>query len=350
LRNWVSVCKLCTVDHTVPANQALQLIELVKPWGIAAEQLLSPLQLSERALEEPNARLPIGVQDALLRHARQLTQEPALGVHLGLRRRASMYGFLGFAAMTASSLREAIELAVKFSSVVTTAIALRLVVERDVAALRFEEHADPGDVRDIVHLSLVIGLGQIGQALTGFKQAGNAELAIPRPAYWHRFEHMFQMRFDQPVTQLVFDAAALDLPLVMPDRAGMRLAREQCERALGDLSHAGMIVSRVRGLIANADRFRTLDEVAAGLGVSARTLKRRLAAQHLSFSELVEEERHQRALLLLRSTQLSLEDITERLGYSTVPNFARAFRRWAGVAPGAYRRARADLLATRRSA
>jgi AraC-like DNA-binding protein len=349
LRNGDSVCKLCTVEHTVPASQALQLVELVKSWGISADQLLQPLNLSERALEEPNARLPVRVQDAVLRHARLLTREPALGVHIGLRRRASMYGFLGFAAMTAASLREAIELAVHFSSVVTTAITLRLVVEGDVAALRFEEHDDPGDVRDMVHLSLAIGLGQIGQALTGSKRPGVADLAIARPAYWQRFENMFQIRFDQPVTQLVFQASLLDLPLVAPDRSGMCLAREQCERALADLTHNGMIVGRVRGLIANAERFRTLDEVAACLGVSPRTLKRRLAAQQISFSELVEEERHQRALLMLRSSQLSLEEITERLGYSTVPNFARAFRRWAGVAPGAYRRARVDT-ATRRSA
>ena len=349
MRNADSVCKLYTVEHTVPASQALQLVELVKSWGITADQLLLPLNLSERALEEPNARLPIGVQNSLLAHARLLTREPALGVHIGLRRRASMYGFLGFAAMTAASLREAIELAVRFSSVVTTAVTLRLVVEGEVAALRIEEHADAGDVRDVVHLGLAVGLGQIGQALTGSKRPGVADLAIPRPAYWHRFEHLFDMRFDQPVTQLVFDATSLDLPLVAPDRAGMRLAREQCERALGDLTHNGMIVGRVRGLIANAERFRTLDEVAACLGVSPRTLKRRLAAQQISFSELVEEERHQRALLMLRSSHLSLEDITERLGYSTVPNFARAFRRWAGVAPGAYRRARADT-ATRQSA
>jgi AraC-like DNA-binding protein len=162
---------------------------------------------------------------------------------------------------------------------------------------------------------------------------------MPEPDYAHRFSGLLaHVRYDQPVTQLVFDAKYLDLPLVAPDRAGLRLAREQCERALRDLGLDGGIVERVRSLVAGPQGVRTLEEVAAQLRLSARTLKRRLAAQGVSYSELLERERCQRAQFLLRSSELPLLEITERLGYSTLPNFARAFRRWTGQTPAAYRR------------
>lgn len=325
--------------HAVPGAQVLQLVELLSFWRIEPNVLLAGSGLDATMLEEPEARVPIETMNMLVRRARTLTGEPALGIFLGLRRRVSMYGFLGFAMMSASTLGEALELAVRFSSTISTALVLRLQVEGGLAALRFEEQCDPGDVRDVAVLALIVGLDQIGKALTGCDVPGEAHLAIPRPAYADRFPDLLaHARFDQPVTQLVFDAKHLDQPLVTPDRAGLRLARRQCERALCDLGLDGALLDRVRSLISSPDGVRSLEQVADNLHVSARTLKRRLAAQGVTFSELVDQERRQRAQLLLISSSLSLADITERLGYSTVPNFARAFRRWTGQTPSAYRR------------
>ena len=83
----------------------------------------------------------------------------------------------------------------------------------------------------------------------------------------------------------------------------------------------------------------SLEDVASDLGVSARTLKRRLAARGVAYSSLLEEELRDKALLLLRSSDAAIPAIAERLGYSDVANFARAFRRWTGTTPAAYRRA-----------
>lgn len=57
----------------------------------------------------------------------------------------------------------------------------------------------------------------------------------------------------------------------------------------------------------------------------------------MTFSALIDAERRRRALLLLRSRELSIQQIGERLGYSDVANFTRAFRRWTGKTPSAYR-------------
>jgi AraC-like DNA-binding protein len=325
--------------HSVPGSQVLQWVELLDFWHIDAAELLDGTELSAGKLEEPNVRVPVDVYLQLLRRARKLTGEPALGIFMGLRRRVSMYGFLGFAAMSASSMREVLELAVQFSPLITTALTLSLQVTDDVAALRIEENFDFGDARDMGVFALLVGLSQMAKALTGRDVPGEAHVAMARPAYFDRFENRLNpMRFDQPVTQLIFDRKVLDFPLITPDRAGLRLAREQCERALRELGLDGGIVERVRALVTGPEGVRTLEQVASQLRMSARTLKRRLAAQRLSYSELLERERYQRAQLLLCSSELSLLEITERLGYSTLPNFARAFRRWTGQTPAAYRR------------
>jgi AraC-like DNA-binding protein len=81
---------------------------------------------------------------------------------------------------------------------------------------------------------------------------------------------------------------------------------------------------------------RSLEELARQSHTSVRTLERKLRAQGTCYSELLEQARHHAALELLR-TELGIEAIAARLGYSDAANFTRAFRRWTGESPRAHR-------------
>lgn len=83
----------------------------------------------------------------------------------------------------------------------------------------------------------------------------------------------------------------------------------------------------------------TVGRIAEGLGVSSRTLQRHLADQGVSLRTIVEGSRLELARVLLCKTDLSVQEIAARAGYSTPSGFARAFARWAGLPPRAYRRA-----------
>jgi AraC-like DNA-binding protein len=231
---------------------------------------------------------------------------------------------------------------VRYSPALTSAVSLPLRASGSVAALVVQEHADLGSARDIALLSCLVGLRQFGAALTGRAPKGGAvDLAIPRPAYFTRFSHLLpDVRFDQPCSQLLFTARALDLPLVTPDRLALRVLQEECERALLDLGFDRSLTERVRRLSQLGDGFRSIEQVAEVLHISSRTLKRRLAEHGATYSALVDDERRQQAMMLLDGSRLTLEEISLRLGYSTVPNFSRAFRRWLGCTPGSYRRGR----------
>jgi AraC-like DNA-binding protein len=327
-------------EFYVPAVHAAQLVRLVAHWNVTPGELLSGHGLTEADLESPQGQLPLETMNQLVARARALTGEPGLGFYMGLQTRVSAYGFLGLGIASAGSLGEALELAVRYTRVVTTALSLRLRVEGGLASLIVEEHSDLGDVRDVALISLLVGFGQIGNALTGRELAGTVDLAIPEPPYFYRFAHLApSTRFNQESTQLVFDAADLDLPLAAADPAWLRLAREQCEHLLGQVGLEGTFDARVRRLLPNGDAYRSLEEVAAELLISPRTLARRLAEQGWAFSTLIEQERREKALLLLRSSRYTIKDVTERMGYSTTTNFVRAFRRWTGRTPAAYRRA-----------
>jgi AraC-like DNA-binding protein len=83
----------------------------------------------------------------------------------------------------------------------------------------------------------------------------------------------------------------------------------------------------------------SVQAVASRLGVSARTVDRRLADEGRAFAELRDAVRHERARALLADPALSVAQVAQRLGYRDAANFSRAFRRQAGVPPSEYRRA-----------
>lgn len=328
-------------QHFFRVAHALHLIEVLKRWHVGGDELLEGTGLSRDALSEPRMQLPVPTMVALLERARRLTGEPALGLYTGLHTRATLYGHLGFAVMSASTIREAIEVSIRFGPIVTTALTVRFREDKRVASLIVDEHADFGTVRDIVLISTLVALLQVSRSLTGRElTTSTAEFALPEPSYRARLEVAgLRMRFGRPVNRLTFDARSLDLPYMMADPVAMKLASEQCQRELDSLGLNAGVTERVRALISRPEGgFRGLEEVAATLNRSVRTLKRQLGAEGVSFSSLRDRQLCDRAMDLLRSPDRSLAEIATRVGYSNVTNFERAFHRWTGSTPAEFRR------------
>jgi AraC-like DNA-binding protein len=329
----------------LPGAYSFELVALCGRWNVEPAAVLEGTGLTLDDLKKPETRLPIDVCATLVERARRLTGEPALAFWMGLHMRPSWHGFLGFAAMTASTPREAIEIAERFCLTRTSAFGIACYVEGDVASLVLEERVPLGALREFVVITLLVGIAQIARDVTGQPIRGIAECAFPAPAYAMALlsrpgaDAAGTMVFGKPAHRLVFDASVLDLPLRGADPAAMQLARAQCDRELAAIAETSGFVGHVRSVVATGvEGTPSLEEVAHRMHVSPRTLKRRLATHGASFSAVVEEVRHQRALLLLDDQRLALAEVADRLGYSDVANFTRAFRRWTGQTPAAFRR------------
>jgi AraC-like DNA-binding protein len=328
-----------TRKHTVPAILVRQLVQLVERWQISPDELLAGLVISE-VLVDPLARLPIGVMHDLLERARLLTGEPGLGYHLALQDRVSTYGYIGLAASAAPTVRAVIDLAVQFAPLFSSALSLSLRVEGGRAFVRIDENVDLGSVRDIVLIHLMLGLESLVISLTGRREHGAAEMAIPEPPYQPRFTHLVpRWRFGQPANCFVMAAETLDWPIVAADPGSLELMRATCERALVEREVDESFVQSVRrAIVRESGGTRSLAQVADKMEISQRTLTRRLTEHGAKFSSLVEQVRRDQALLLLRTTTLSVREIARRLDYANSSTFVRAFRSWMEKTPGEYRR------------
>lgn len=321
----------------MPGGYARELVDVCTRFDVRPADLCAGLDLSVESLDDPATRVGLATFTALVRRAEALTGEPGLAYYAGLHTRVSWHGFLGFAAMTAGTIGEALDLAERFSRTRTEAISLVTRIEGGQASVFLEEHVPLGELREFLVTTLFVGLALIGETLVGRPLEGRLDMTHPEPAYFQKFAaavpRLASVRFGQPANRAVFPAESLKLRITSADPAATRLAREQCERELVALGEGAPVVSRVRALL-REDPAATLPLIARRASMSPRTLKRRLAEQGTTFSELIDDARRQKALVLIEDRRLTLDAVAEALGYSDTANFTRAFRRWTGMPPG----------------
>lgn len=114
--------------------------------------------------------------------------------------------------------------------------------------------------------------------------------------------------------------------------------RETCDQLLAELRTASGLASRVSGMLMQSPgRFPDIESIALRLHMTARTLRRKLQAQGVSYQTMLTDVRRQLAISYLRKTRISIEDIAAALGFSDAANFRHAFKKWTGRTPGEYR-------------
>lgn len=325
---------------SIPSIYAAQLVQLTERWNVPRTTLLDGTGLTIAQLDDPQARVSPSAMWLLLSRALDLTREPGLGFYLGLSLKLSSHGSVGFAAMTAATLRDALSVAERYLSLRAPFLTLRLAVNENNAILTLGDSFPDVSLRAFVTEALFTALVQMARSLLGRSVTSVFDLAYDEPTHFPGFAHLWggPARFGRPESRIAFPAALLDEPLRMADAVAARQAVAECERELATLHQTSSLLASVRAQLAEDPKgFPSLTELAQKRHVSSRTLKRRLAEQSTSYQRLLDELRRDRALKLLEVKSHTIEEIAVRLGYSDAANFNRAFRRWLGVSPSRWR-------------
>jgi AraC-like DNA-binding protein len=150
-----------------------------------------------------------------------------------------------------------------------------------------------------------------------------------------------EVEFDVQADEISFDVTVTDLPLVGDDPFLNELMEKDCEAAMAERStNVGPFRTVVENIIAPLMPHgeAQASTVAKRLGLSERTFARRLAAEGLSFGEILDDLRRDLAVLHLHRSDLQLAQIAWRLGFQQPSSFSHACHRWFGKSPLAYRR------------
>jgi len=325
----------------LPVHYIRVIADRVRERGADVDAWLAEAGLTGASLADASLTISRERFERLVTGSLTFTDEPALGLFVGERLVASTHGILGYAAVNAGTLREAMELLERYSQLRLALLEVSHDERGGQVRLRFTESEALGAMRRPVLEAVLLSVKNILDAITmGACAVTAVAFAFERPAHAALARDMFrcEVRYGQSWTGMIMPRELLDVPLKMADPEAFRDAAALCRKELDKLNARESLARRVhRLLLERQGAFPTLQVTARMLHLSPRTLHRRLVDEGTSYRALVDEVRHALAVEHLRAHRTSIEAIAFALGYTDLANFRRAFKRWEGVAPSEFR-------------
>ena len=331
-------------DHAGGTHNMLGLGALVAEMaeqGISAEALLQGTALRPEQLDDPQARITQQQKVTIFRNTNRLTSVPDVGLRAGARQRLSDFGVFGYALVSSRTFGEAVTLGMRHIRLAGPVLEKRFRIDGDTAV--FEAH-DTLDLGEVLPLATEFWFASILKLCNCVLEAPMPSrrllLPYPRPAHAPAYEHIFgcPVEFDAGVMEWHFDAAVMRVPCPNANPITSGICAQFCERMFDSLPDETDLSRSIRTACLNSrGEFPNADEMASRLGVSVRTLHRRLAEQGQHYQRIVDDVRRTLAIEFLQNTSLPVEEIAGRVGFSEASNFRKAFRKWTGHAPAHFR-------------
>lgn len=270
---------------------------------------------------------------------------PGFSLRFGMARDLLDLGVLGYTVLSSPDLGMALQLLVKYHRLTSQVsdVAISNVDERTIVRQRVKP--DYASLRLEIDEDHVTGILLVVRTLLGADQSSDAiqvEFSHKRPCYSHDLSEYLgcEPEFGKAETRVSLPTDWLQRHLQTADDTVEEVCGLQCDALVQQLGPANELVDRVRRriLAVPPNRSPQLDEVAASLMMSTRTLERRLQGAGTSFRQIDNDVRMQLAGEYLGAGYLSIKEVAYLLGYSQPGTFYRAFKNWYGLTPGEYQR------------
>ena len=300
----------------------------------------SGLRLEE--ITDPTVRLEVQSQIKLLELAAEELRDDLLGFHLARSFDLREIGLVYYVMASSEHLADAFRNAERYSRINTDGARLGFKLDGTANIAIDYVNVDRGSDRHQIEFWLV-ALMRICRQLTGSRIAARRlkvrHARAGSPAAFNAFFGT-EVEFDADTDEIMLPALAASMPIVGHDPHLNNLLRQYAEEALAHRPGLrGSNHSRVEGIIPQLlphGRVE-LSEVARQLGMSSRTLSRKLRDEGVTFAEILDRLRSALAQRYLSDRELPVTQIAWLLGYQEVSSFTHAFKRWTGTTPREFR-------------
>ncbi|NIB38035.1 AraC family transcriptional regulator [Pseudomaricurvus alkylphenolicus] len=272
---------------------------------------------------------------------------PFIGLDMGEGLAAQDMGVLGHAMASAVTIGEALAIMSRYLYVFAQSNTIRLDIAGGKAVCTYTvKILHPGLHRQdaelavayITHLIRDLSKREFHPDFVEFEHSSLGDTK----RYWQQFG--CEVKFERRANRIQFDKKVLDYPVVSADSRLLEALTFYLDDRLKVRSDDKDLLAKTRHLIAISlsSGAPDLKKLATQMGMSSRSLQRKLGDKDIVFSELVDSIRSSIAMDYVYHTEYSLTDVALMLGYSELSTFSRAFKRWSGISPLQARESRDD--------
>lgn len=271
--------------------------------------------------------------------------DSSFGVTLALAAGIIPFGFFGHLTWAVPTLGDGLSRVVQFFALLSARTSVQLVVSERVATVtqRTVPSAQRGTILTEFFLATLV---LRARAATGKNPRIRAVRFMHAPVDTATYDAHFQapITFSAAADEIEIEASDLALPLLKADPTAAAVLEQQGLRMLAALTPVAPFVESVRATILRGLRSpdRSLARLARELSLSERTLQRRLEEHGTSHRDLADDVRREVACHLLARESKSSVEVAYELGFATPRAFHKAFVRWTGMTPGAFRHGHAE--------
>ena len=309
--------------------------------GYSSNEILRGIGLCAEQLNDEKFRLSIEQHEKFILRALDLTGDPHFVVRLFRRRNATSANFALLAIANGGQVANALNLITRYSKIFTRTLSVRSFDLGEQVGMELEPHLEHGLVIHVALSNFILFLDLFfRQVLDGARLLTRVEMNVPDTAKLDEFEEALGLPISLACdkTRVYFDRAVLNRTMKQADPQTVRLLMELVERQLLEANAETSFVGTVSALV--AERIvspPTLDEAAKVLGVSPRSLRRKLEKSGTTYQKLVDLTRTRTATQLLKQSNAPIAAVARELGFDNPSDFGRAFKRWTGHSPSSVR-------------
>jgi AraC-like DNA-binding protein len=304
--------------------------------GYGSEAVLAGSGILAEDIATPTLLIDFAQYRTVVANMIALTGNQGLGLEVGADAEISDLGVVGHAIMSSETPRDALGLWLRYSNALVGQV-IRLKVDehsRGSWSLSIAEATPAGFLYNFCVEEFAMMAIRLGSHVTRLDvMPTRIELNYPEPKHSDRYRELFTcpIHFNAPSTRLLFDGISLSHKMRGYDPELNELCVRHCGNVLRQISLDIPLVARIRArLLAKTTAPPALGELATDLGLSERTLRRRLSQEGYSYLDLVRQFRKELAMEYLRVSRLTAKETAHLLGFKDTNAFRRAFRSWTG--------------------
>ncbi len=322
-------------------NYILTLVHYANSQGLNSDELLLESGISLSHLKKKRGYTSFDQYVAFIHAFLSRCYQPKLAFDIIRRVEITEHGLLGLAVLCGLNLEQALKIVMKFSKLQSNLLDISLIEYDDMASILMQPNYQMDQAVYEFVIELTLGtFYKSKQDITG-KITRDHIICVNYPANGKRsaFQDFFgdHVEFDAGEVSFSFPKPQLHDKLQLANTKAHEMMVEACEKNLSSIGNTD-VVSQVRALLKQSEsRFPSQDDIAEQLHLSSRSLRRHLQSHKISYQQLLDMERIDRAKNLLQYSDLSITTIGLQVGYSDAANFSKAFKKLTDMSPSQYR-------------